>query len=176
MATLQPHRVGRMVLDGVVDGDDYMSNGWLKNILDIDGITSGFATACFHAGPTLCAAHDPAGPAAILENFSAVLDDVRNNPLPAFHNSIPTTITHSDVILLIFSLWYSPLFSFPLAADIIHQLATRNGTQFAALKSSIVGHVCQLPSAHDHDRSAGQVAILYVPQPSPPLHRTETTP
>ncbi|MCJ1395059.1 hypothetical protein MMC18_007940 [Xylographa bjoerkii] len=159
-ASMQPHRVRRMVLDGVVDGADYAANGWLKNLLDIDGITSAFAAACFRAGPTLCAAHDLRGPSAILETLSTVLSDVRANPIPAFHNSIPTTITHSDVVLFLFSLWYSPLFGFPFAASVIQQLAARNGTAFAALKASLTAHVCDLPAARERDTSAAQIAIL----------------
>ncbi|MCJ1316800.1 hypothetical protein MMC15_002121 [Xylographa vitiligo] len=159
-ASLQPHRVRRMVLDGVVDGADYMANGWLKDILDIDSITTAFATTCFRAGPTLCAAYDPHGPSAILATLSAVLADVRTNPLPAFHDSIPTTITHSDVVLLLFSLWYSPLFGFPLAASAVQQLAARNGTALAALKASYTPHMCDLPSAPARDTSGAQIAIL----------------
>ncbi|MCJ1402415.1 hypothetical protein MMC11_005635 [Xylographa trunciseda] len=159
-ASLQPHRVQRMVLDGVVDGADYATNGWLKNLLDIDGITTAFAATCFRAGPVLCAAHDPRGPSAILENLSTVLASIRADPLPAFHNHIPTTITHSDVVLFLFSLWYSPLYGFPIAASAIHQLAARNGTALAAVKDTYVGHVCDLPAARERDTSAAQIAIL----------------
>ncbi|MCJ1437848.1 hypothetical protein MMC27_007235 [Xylographa pallens] len=159
-ASMQPHRVRRMVLDGVVDGADYTANGWLKNILDIDDITTAFATACFRAGPVLCAAHDARGPPAILATLSSVLADVRSNPLPAFHNSIPTTITHSDVVLLLFSLWYVPLYGFPLAASAITQLATHNGTALAALKASYTPSICDLPAARERDSSGAQIAIL----------------
>ncbi|MCJ1282246.1 hypothetical protein MMC26_001569 [Xylographa opegraphella] len=159
-ATMQPHRVRRMVLDGVVDGADYMGNGWLKNILDIDGITAAFAAACFRAGPVLCAAHDARGPPAILATLSAVLADVRSNPLPAFHDAVPTTISHSDVVLLLFSLWYSPLFGFPLAASAIAQLGARNGTALAALKASYAPHICDLPAARERDTAGAQIAIL----------------
>ncbi|MCJ1378951.1 hypothetical protein MMC17_002050 [Xylographa soralifera] len=159
-ASMQPHRVRRMVLDGVVDGADYAANGWLKNLLDIDSITTAFAAACFRAGPILCAAHDVRGPPAILSTLSAVLSDVRTNPLPAFHANIPTTITHSDVILFLFSLWYTPLYGFPLAASAIHQLTTRNGTALAALKASFTPGICDLPAARERDTSGAQIAIL----------------
>ncbi|MCJ1291794.1 hypothetical protein MMC34_003339 [Xylographa carneopallida] len=160
-ASLQPHRVRRMVLDGVVDGADYTANGWLKNLLDIDGITAAFAASCFRAGPILCPTHDARGPPAILATLSAVLADMRANPLPAFHDGIPTTITHSDVVLLLFSLWYSPLFGFPLAASAIAQLAARNGTALAALKANSTPALCDLPAAPPgRDSSGAQIAIL----------------
>ncbi|OAQ67627.1 proteinase [Pochonia chlamydosporia 170] len=50
-----PGRVGRMILDGVVDTDDYFAErGMLKNIGDMDKVFKEFWRSCRAAGPKIC--------------------------------------------------------------------------------------------------------------------------
>lgn len=49
MASLYPGRMGRVILDGVVDIHDYMSGSWLRNLLDTEKIIQYFYDTCFEA-------------------------------------------------------------------------------------------------------------------------------
>ncbi|KAG6290079.1 hypothetical protein E4U46_002038 [Claviceps purpurea] len=56
VASLFPERVGRVVLDGVCNADDYSNGGsWLTNTVDADAVITNFFTGCFQAGPQTCA-------------------------------------------------------------------------------------------------------------------------
>src|SRR5690348_3623942 len=50
-ASMFPHRVGRMILDGNVDPIDYTATGWLSNLFDNNKNLHWFYYDCFHAGP-----------------------------------------------------------------------------------------------------------------------------
>ncbi|KAI1338021.1 TAP-like protein-domain-containing protein [Xylariaceae sp. FL0016] len=54
-ASMFPDRVGRMILDGVVDADDYMANGWSKNLQDTEDLVRFFYQSCVATGPERCA-------------------------------------------------------------------------------------------------------------------------
>lgn len=159
-ASMQPHRVHRMVLDGVVDAEDYARAHWLKNLQSTEEITSAFATTCFEAGSSRCDLYDPKGPDVIFDRFHEILESIRKEPVSAFYNGVPSTVTHSDIVGYIFMNWYSPLFGFSAAATALHHLANNNGTYFAALKSRSLSHTCDLPSEAEKDTSSAQVAIL----------------
>ncbi|KAH8894504.1 peptidase S33, tripeptidyl-peptidase [Thozetella sp. PMI_491] len=59
-ASMFPGRVGRMVLDGVCDADDYANEqASLTDGADADEIVSMFFQGCFIAGPSGCALHHP---------------------------------------------------------------------------------------------------------------------
>ncbi|KAJ5724240.1 hypothetical protein N7488_002275 [Penicillium malachiteum] len=51
-AAMQPHRVKRLVLDGVCDAEIMYSGYWATNILDTDKIMTSFFESCHQAGPT----------------------------------------------------------------------------------------------------------------------------
>ncbi|KAJ4393497.1 hypothetical protein N0V93_002709 [Gnomoniopsis smithogilvyi] len=49
LASLYPGRMGRVILDGVVDSHDYMSGSWLRNLMDTEKIVQYFYATCFEA-------------------------------------------------------------------------------------------------------------------------------
>ncbi|KAB8293767.1 hypothetical protein EYC80_009252 [Monilinia laxa] len=53
-ASMYPNRVGRFVIDGVVDPEDYSSGVELNDIYLEDAIIDSFFTYCHLAGPSLC--------------------------------------------------------------------------------------------------------------------------
>ncbi|MCJ1408557.1 hypothetical protein MMC19_002632 [Ptychographa xylographoides] len=159
-ASMQPHRVERMVLDGVVDPDDYTTNKWTKNIVDIDAITSAFADACFAAGPAECAFHSTAGADAIVANFTRVLDELKAEPIAVIANGVPVTITYTGAIYSIFQLYYFPVRSFRLVGTLLHEFSTRNTTALAHLVSGPDSRVCDLRSGATVDFSFATPAIV----------------
>ena len=48
-ATLHPEHVGKFVLDGVVDAEDYFMGGWRENLLQADDCVRSFSKFCFNA-------------------------------------------------------------------------------------------------------------------------------
>lgn len=53
-ASMFPQRVGNMVLDAVVDPEDYVVSMTRKNINHLDGVIAAFFIYCHEAGPSLC--------------------------------------------------------------------------------------------------------------------------
>lgn len=59
-----PDRVGRVVLDGVVDADQYVAPVWMDSIRDTDTIFNAFPRYC-HEAKDLCALYRPGMKSAI---------------------------------------------------------------------------------------------------------------
>jgi pimeloyl-ACP methyl ester carboxylesterase len=45
-ASLFPNNVGRLILDGVIDAEDYYRNGWRENLFQADETLNTFSTFC----------------------------------------------------------------------------------------------------------------------------------
>ncbi|KAJ7186580.1 Alpha/Beta hydrolase protein [Mycena filopes] len=80
-ATLFPDKVGRVVIDGVLDMEAWYSANLTNQMLDIEKGLQIFADACFAAGPTDCAFHAPSS-AEISANLQRLLDASKTNPVP----------------------------------------------------------------------------------------------
>lgn len=50
LASMFPGRMGRVILDGVCDIDDYMNAEWSRNLLDTEKIVQYFYDTCYEAG------------------------------------------------------------------------------------------------------------------------------
>ncbi|KAM3446209.1 hypothetical protein MY3296_009886 [Beauveria thailandica] len=140
-ASLFPERVGRLILDGVVDAKDYSSGpGWITSTLDADNITSHFYTGCHAAGASVCPLLQPSDKSgadiqARVENYIAALTD---EPVPI---TTPgggfSVLTAADVRMASAITSYSPVTSFrPLAASLA-DLFAGNATSFVQLLDKI---------------------------------------
>ncbi|KAF2651820.1 alpha/beta-hydrolase [Lophiostoma macrostomum CBS 122681] len=131
-AGLYPSRIGRMVLDGVIDPHDYYSGTWAKALLQTDEAVESFATYCLNAGPELCVfRRDSESSEDILGRMRAVVDDVRANPVPVSDPAItsaPIIADYEGLVSLILGLMYKPLDGFPALAQILLDLENRNGS------------------------------------------------
>jgi pimeloyl-ACP methyl ester carboxylesterase len=165
-ASMQPHRVGRMVLDGVVNAEDYMLNGWSKNLNDIDKITELFARTCVEVGPRRCSFYFPGEDGMILK-LSDIMNTLKANPIPAIYKGVLATVTHSDLVLLIFDTWYRPLFGFRSIADRLTELSNRNGSFFAAMKYQAESETCSFSSSSQSDTASAAMAIACTDGESP---------
>ncbi|KAF9475280.1 alpha/beta-hydrolase [Pholiota conissans] len=135
-ASLFPDKVERMILDGVVDSDEYFGNEWSNNLSDANKALSSFFTSCAHAGASTCPFWAPT-PDAIRTNFTRITESVRARPIPVL---IPqpselgkSTATYGllDYPILrqaIFRSIYVPYSLFPLLAKGFAELAEGNGT------------------------------------------------
>jgi pimeloyl-ACP methyl ester carboxylesterase len=126
-AALYPDRVGRMIIDGVLDMEDYYDGGWEAAIDDSDKAASYFFKHCFEAGPALCMFHQNATSWQELEQrYQALLTDLMASPVglgdPTSNTSIilaktqgillsPYVLIWTDIISQMFTSTYliSPL-------------------------------------------------------------------
>ncbi|ORY04539.1 TAP-like protein-domain-containing protein, partial [Clohesyomyces aquaticus] len=141
-SALFPDRVGRVVLDGVMDAEDYYRGTWKTALVDSDKAVQAFGQACHNAGPGRCAFYFNT-PDTILANMRIVLESMRKQPVvvtdPVVTDS-PRLATYEDLTFMVASALYTPYQYFPVLAQIFSDLsgfqAPRNGSSlFQALAS-----------------------------------------
>ncbi|KAF2401920.1 hypothetical protein EJ06DRAFT_367904 [Trichodelitschia bisporula] len=144
-ASMYPERVGRLVLDGVVDSEDYYSTGWLKNLQDTELELMSFFTECQHAGPSKCPLYTPAGVASSRALYTRILADLLDNPLPVPAHGVygPHIVTHQDLLEVVIEALYMPRTGFPRLARAIVDLSQGNGTGLAHDKARRVPLPCR---------------------------------
>lgn len=112
-ASLYPDRIGRMIIDGVMDLEDHYNGGWEKSIVDTDEAARFFFKRCFEAGPKLCLFHQNATSWQELEKrYWNIMHVLKENPigignpnaLPDQNTTVitPTVLTYQDIINLMF--------------------------------------------------------------------------
>ncbi|KAJ6604895.1 Alpha/Beta hydrolase protein [Mycena sp. CBHHK59/15] len=80
-ATLFPDKVGRIIIDGVVDMEAYYSANMTNGMLDTDKTWQTFFDGCAAAGPDKCAFLRPTA-AEIFDNFTALSLAIQQQPIP----------------------------------------------------------------------------------------------
>ncbi|PNP55367.1 hypothetical protein THARTR1_04509 [Trichoderma harzianum] len=113
-ASMFPGRVGRLVLDGVCNIQDYTTGpGWLTNTVDADEIFDHFFEGCAAAGPEVCALvreSDAHGASDIRRRFDAFLSELDHAPKAVLADSGDVVIvTGWDIRLLAGLVLYAPL-------------------------------------------------------------------
>lgn len=119
-----PDRVGRVVVDGVVDADFYVAPVWAESLVDADAITDSFFTYCHAAGSNCNLYREGDKATDIKDRFEAVLAQIRKDPLSFVDkwSSFPGVIYESDLRMLLFGSLYSPALTFPTIAVIFDQM------------------------------------------------------
>ncbi|KAK3192466.1 hypothetical protein K4F52_001265 [Lecanicillium sp. MT-2017a] len=167
-ATLFPGRVGRLLLDGVDNADDYAQGpGWLTNLEDTDEIFDTFFEGCFKAGPSVC-------PLLREEDMSAEdtktrvwswINHLGESPQSALDASgLPLVISAIDVLSMVGESLYNPTPSFRQMARIINDSMRGNYTELISqLKNSglpAIEDACALRPGNSIGRPEAQSAIL----------------
>ncbi|TQV99911.1 hypothetical protein V2A60_005332 [Cordyceps javanica] len=140
-ASLFPERVGRLILDGVVDVQDYSSGpGWLTSTVDADNITSRFYTGCHAAGESACPLAQPGDKsgADIQARVDAFTDALADAPLAvAAPGGGVSALTAADMRAAAAVTSYAPGTYFqPLAASLAALLGG-NATAFVQLLDAL---------------------------------------
>lgn len=133
-ATLFPDRIGRLILDGVVDVNNYYK-GVGGGLSQSDEAVLSFANACHVAGKNNCAFYSATAD-EIAKRMRNVLEDLRKNPVPLSDptaSPLPMILTYEDLVFTLFALLYSPPRSFPILARIFADLEHRNGSSLASM-------------------------------------------
>lgn len=134
-ASMFPDRVERMVLDGVVNAEQYYSSNWRDNVEQMDEALVGFATICHSAGSDGCPFWGPS-PDDIMNRLDTLVTDLQNHPIPvsgAQTGDVPQMVTVADLKSLFLTSVYNPGRYFPDMAEALHQLEQGNVTALVGL-------------------------------------------
>ncbi|CAI6088319.1 unnamed protein product [Clonostachys chloroleuca] len=138
-AAMFPDRVGRMILDGVLDAEQYYDNNWMDVTDQMDETIEKFSSLCHSAGPEKCSfwGHSPSN---IMARLDRIILELQSHPVAvsrAQSQGLPTMVTYSDLKDLIFTNIYSPLSGFPVIADVLHQLENGNASALADMSEGL---------------------------------------
>ena len=128
-ASMYPEHVGKMLLDGNIDADDYVRK-WQKNVLsDFEEGWSTFFERCYEVGQK-CALRRPYDTSAgdIRIRVNSILDHIKETPIPVSSNGSTDLITYSDIKLAIFTSNYVAASSFAQLATFLNAIQTNNLT------------------------------------------------
>jgi pimeloyl-ACP methyl ester carboxylesterase len=142
-ASLFPNNVGRMILDGVIDAEDYYRNGWRENLFQADEALNTFSTFCHQSGPNNCSFWGPS-PQNITDRLDNILAELKYHPIPVTGldgTSTPGLATYSDLKQLMLLAVYFPLSEFPFLADILSGLENGNASSFITATELIPGYL-----------------------------------
>lgn len=155
-AAMFPHRVERLVVDGVVNAYNYAQALWSDNLIDTEKVMDAFYVHCARAGYPACALANATSntAAGVRQRVEDILAGLYYNPLPVIGTN-PEVVTYSDVRTLIFAALYTPIKSFPRVAQRLVELEHGNGTEFAKSLSTHHSFVCGDPAYHNRTRSLG---------------------
>ncbi|PPQ95837.1 hypothetical protein CVT26_015967 [Gymnopilus dilepis] len=126
-AALFPDNVGRLVIDGVVDSEDYYATLWSKNLLDTDKTLETFLTGCVEAGPEDCAFWAPT-PKDINNNLTTLYDSLRSRPLPIKTDQTYGVLEYGHLKAFVLAALYSPYALYPALAQALARLAAGDGS------------------------------------------------
>ncbi|RFU78985.1 hypothetical protein TARUN_3248 [Trichoderma arundinaceum] len=137
-ASMFPGRVGRIILDGVCDVDDYATGpGWLTNTVDADELFDIFLEGCAAAGPEACALareSDIHGASDIRRRFDSFLSDLDKKPQPVLLDSGDVVIvTGWDVRVMIGMVLYQPLGFFKILARRLNRFMSGDLSEMARI-------------------------------------------
>lgn len=137
-AALFPDRVGRVVLDGVVDGEDYYQGKWEANLPDADAAVETFFQYCFDAGSERCDFWADS-PDAIKARYNTVVDSLKARPITVTDPAVaefPSIFRYVDYQRALLSAPYSPSVYYPLLATGLAALEAGDGSILATVSVS----------------------------------------
>lgn len=165
-AAMHPDRVGRVILDGVVDPADHYAGRWLTQLQDSDNIVSRFCAYCFEAGPTKCPFYTGSSPADVEERFTSILFHLKENPIavvPLDDTTGPEMVTYNDVHLRLLSGLYFPFTMAESFFNLLIALESRNSSS-RDLATMVTGKQALLtPLGCQQEGGSGDNAILDIP-------------
>ncbi|KAL5520071.1 hypothetical protein ACEPAG_1731 [Sanghuangporus baumii] len=84
-----PDKIGRIVLDGVLDMEDYYNGTWAKNLQDADAVLADIYQACVVAGPSRCPIYENST-SLIQARVDHLLESLKSTPL-AYYDHLDGT-------------------------------------------------------------------------------------
>ncbi|KAI0886156.1 TAP-like protein-domain-containing protein [Annulohypoxylon maeteangense] len=147
-ASMFPGRVGRMILEGVVDAPDYVAGLWSTNLQDTQKDFATLYSTCYDAGSN-CSLYqtNDTSPSNIQHRVEALLDTLDESPAQYVSGSHIEGITRTDVINLIFQALYQPQLYFPTVASVLSDAMAGNFTTlYLSLGIPSASNFCPSPA------------------------------
>ncbi|PMD59534.1 alpha/beta-hydrolase [Hyaloscypha bicolor E] len=165
-ASMFPDRVGRVILDGVIDADHYVGPVWVDSVRDADKVLASFFKYCYEAEER-CALYRKDDKATDIESrFHAIMAKIKKTPITFVDHQTkaPAAISDSLVKLILFSTLYSPMGTFPFIAMVLDDFDRGTGellSQFVYLPSRIdLRDFCAAPMPARFYPGDAQAAIM----------------
>ncbi|KAJ7115336.1 TAP-like protein-domain-containing protein [Mycena epipterygia] len=130
-AALFPDKVGRVVIDGVLDMASWYSANLTSEMVDTDKALQTFIDRCFAAGPDDCAFYANSS-AQISANLDALSASIKGDPLPVITPLSYGIVGYTFLRNFIFDSFYSPYDLFVPLAQSLADLAAGNATTMYA--------------------------------------------
>ncbi|KAJ7327418.1 TAP-like protein-domain-containing protein [Mycena albidolilacea] len=118
---------GRLVIDGVVDSENYFAYEWSNNLIDTNKVWMAFVNGCVAAGPNGCPFFASAA-AEILASLDKLYASLRARPIPVRTNTSFGIVDYSTLRFTIFRALYEPYALFPPLAEALADLTKDNAT------------------------------------------------
>jgi hypothetical protein len=138
-ASLFPTRLGRFVLDGVVDAPDYYSGSFANNLRSTDDVVNDFFKFCHAVGEMKCAIWNNSTE-AISKRTRDILESIRQSPIPVADSTIvqyPEVIRYEDIIFIFMATMYSPLSKWSVLSKMLSDIERRDGSSTAKFLSAV---------------------------------------
>jgi pimeloyl-ACP methyl ester carboxylesterase len=143
LAALFPDQIGRMILDGNVDGIQHYTGVQPADVDATDAAFHEFFAKCFAAGPEKCAYHNDAASVDEIENrYVILLRDLRTMPAIWDMASDYGVLTADVVASIMFRAMYSPLDTWEQLAVFLRAMQDGRPIEaFEAASSILRGHL-----------------------------------
>jgi pimeloyl-ACP methyl ester carboxylesterase len=134
-AQLYPDRVGKFVIDGNLDVEDYYWGSWGTSLRQSDEAVQAFFDTCFKAGRLCPFFRNDSSSESIKGRFDKILEDMEAAPITVADSNIfeyPTVVTHMDARAIITQNIYNSIQKFKPLAAIFADLENGNATSLTA--------------------------------------------
>ncbi|KAF8188141.1 Alpha/Beta hydrolase protein [Mycena galopus ATCC 62051] len=131
-AALFPDKVERILIDGVLDPNAWLSANYTIEATDTDKALQTFFDGCAAAGPDLCAFYKPTA-AQIADRLTALTNAIRTQPISVLTPAGYGLVDYSLLRSIIFDSLYNPYNLFPLLAQGLAALENGDGTVLYSL-------------------------------------------
>ncbi|KAK5659122.1 hypothetical protein OQA88_1212 [Cercophora sp. LCS_1] len=145
-ARMFPERVGRVMVDGVVDAEPYESDVWEGSLMDTDKVLGTFFEGCVASGRK-CALFRVGDTAKdIQRRYERILEGLEASPATFTHPEyfFPVVLRPLDIRAIVFRVLYAPVAGFPLLAGVLNSVYEGRYEQLSGLVQDLA-LTCQLP-------------------------------
>ncbi|KAH7106254.1 alpha/beta-hydrolase, partial [Auriculariales sp. MPI-PUGE-AT-0066] len=133
LATMFPDRIERLVIDSVMETQEYFDTIWLKNVLSSDDALEWLFISC--AASSACPLYEPSA-AAVKQRYLRIVDAIHEQPLAVLADDSPDRyglVDYSMVRKVIFTSLNSPYRLFPRLSQALRDMEVGDGRAMYAL-------------------------------------------
>ncbi|KAK6969455.1 Abhydrolase-4 domain-containing protein [Favolaschia claudopus] len=131
-AEMFPDKIERLIIDGIMDPEDYYATSWMTVLQDTNKTWNIFLESCVSAGPSACALYEPT-PTAIQAKVDRLSQQLKTRPIPVIASlsaAAPSyhVVDYSMLRQTMFVALYTPYASFQPLASALHDLSLGNAS------------------------------------------------